>query len=146
MSEETQQEIEEHMLNLAHKYEVGSGDYPEVPTKDNQLNFMRDVVKEEDSVRQAKTANLLEKEAGNTRISVLDYLRIARYAESEGLDKVSEYLQHQAFLVSAVSLGRKAKLIETLFTVTRQTRNLGTPKETSKKGLFGSTIVKEGGI
>lgn len=147
MNEETtQQEIEEAFIETAKKYEIGAGDYPEAPTKDTQLKFMRDVVAQENSVKQAKTANLTESEAGKTEISVIDYLKIGSYAKSEGLKDVAEFLDEQAFLISAVSLGRKAKLLETLFTVTRQTRNLGTPKQTVKKGLFGAqTVVNEGG-
>lgn len=137
-------DVEEYLQELAQQTELGRGDYPQTPHKDTQLQFMRDVVDEDDGIRQAKTANFLAEEAGFTRISVLDYLRIARYAEEEGLDLVSVYLRDKAALVSAVTLGRKGKLIDTLFTVRRETKNLGTARTTTKKGLFGSTTVKEG--
>lgn len=138
-------EVDQYIQELAEKYSSQLGEYPEPPHKDSQLQFMRDVVDEEDSFKLTKTANLNEREAGETKISVLDLLKISRYAESEGYNQVAEYLRDEASFIAAASLGRKAKLLDTTMTVRRETRNLGNPKETTKKGLFGSTTVKEGG-
>lgn len=143
MNEEEQAYVE-GLSREMERQAVYGGEYPETPQKDTQLQFMRDVVEEEDSLKQAKTGNLEPDEAGKTNISVLDYHKIARYADSEGLDNVAEFLRDQALLVPAVSLGRKAKIIDALFTVRRETRNLGTLRTTEKKGLFGTTTVREG--
>lgn len=129
---------------VAQKYDVGSGEFPELPSKDSTLQFMRDVVDEQDALSQAKTANLSSEEAGFSRVSVSDLLNISSYADSEGLGVVRDFLERRALVVSGVSLGRDAKLLNTLFTVRRETRNLGTPRSTTKKNLFGETKVVEG--
>lgn len=137
-------DVEEYLSELAKKYAADMGDYPEPPHKDTQLSFMRDVVSEEDSVRQAKTSNLKDEEAGKPRVSVLSFFDIAQFADSEGYDLVAGYLRQRALSVGAVSLGRRAKLIDSLFTVRREHKALGAPKETKRRGLFGSTTVREG--
>lgn len=146
MSDESvQADFDEYLAKVAAKYDVGAGDYPEAPTKDSQLLFMRDVVEEVDALKQAKTSNLDEREAGFTPISVSDLLRISHFARSEGLGVVGDYLDRRALIVGGVSLGRKAKLLDTLFTVRRETRTLGTPRTTVKRNLFGQeTKIVEG--
>lgn len=143
--ERLQADFDEYLAQVAQKYDVGAGDYPQAPTKDSQLLFMRDVVEEVDGLKQSKTGNLDEREAGSTPISVSDLLRISHFARCEGLGFVSDYLDKRALIVSGVSLGRKAKLLDTLFTVRRETRTLGSPRTTVKRNLFGQeTKIVEG--
>lgn len=140
-----EREVEEYIKELGEKYASQQGNFPEPPNKDTLLVFMRDVVKEAEPIKLSKTANFREEEVGKPKAPVLTYLNIAAYAESEGYDIVANYLRNKVGLISSISLGRKAKLIETLFTVRRETKNLGTPKITTKKGLFsGETTTKEG--
>ena len=144
MSDDYERQAEEFMHEVAKKYDVGAGEYPELPSKDSTLQFMRDVVEEDEAFAQVKTANLADHEAGVPDVSVLDLLKISKYAESEGLDVVQDFLETQALLTSGVSLGRRGKLLDTLFTVRRETRNLGVPKQTVKKNFFGETKTIEG--
>lgn len=141
---DNEQDVEKYIQELADNYGRQMGDFPESPTTDTQLQFMRDVVQEEDGVKQTKTANLNKEEAGKTKVSSLGLLNASSYADTEGYQIVSDYLRERAVNLAAVTLGRNAKLIDTLFTVRRETMNLGTPRTTKKKGLFGSTTTTEG--
>lgn len=137
-------EEEQLLQQLASQYGQQLGNFPEPPNKDTLLQFMRDVVKEEQDLKISKTANFRDEEVGRPKVPVLAYAHIAAYADTEGYDKVGNYLRKKAGLVATLSLGRKAKLLETLFTVRRETRHLGTPREIKKKGWLGDTTVKEG--
>lgn len=124
---------------------LGTGGFPEPPDKDSLLKFMRNVVDEKDDLKLSKTANFREEEVGKPKAPVLTYGMLSRYADSEGYDVVGDYLRAKAGMVATMSLGRKAKLLETLFTVRRETKNFGTPRTTTKKGfLGGETKVTEG--
>ena len=124
---------------------MGSGAFPDPIDKDSLLKFMRGVVDETDDKKMSKTANFRDEEVGKPKVPVLTYHHIAGYAKSEGYDLVSSYLLGKSGGVATVSLGRRAKLLETLFTVRREMKNLGTPKTTIKRSLFGgSTEVREG--
>ena len=106
---------------------------------------MRGVVDEKDDKKMSETANFRAEEVGKPKVPVLTYHHIAGYARSEGYDLVENYLLGKSGSVAIVSLGRRAKLIETLFTVRREMKNLGTPKTTIKRSMFGgSTEIREG--
>lgn len=137
-------EVEEFLMELAQKYGSQMGDFPTPPDKDTLLKFVRGVVEEQDPVKLSKTANFLKEEVGRTKVPMLAYLHLANYADLEGYDKVEKYLQTKVYSLGALSLGRGAKLLETLFTVRRETKQLTSPKETTKRTLFGETTEKVG--
>lgn len=138
-------EVDAMINQLAEKYGSQLGSFPELPNKDTLLAFMRDVIKEEDDLKQLKEGNLRDPEVGMPKIPVLNYVHIGQYADSEELTDVGAYLRKKAGLVAVTSLGRRAKLLDTLFTVRRETKNFGTPKTTVKRGMFGGdTTIKEG--
>ena len=122
------------------------GNFPEPPSKDTLLLFMRDVVKEDDPKKLSKTANFREEEVGRPKTPSLTYMQTAHYADAEGYEMVGDYLRGKVGNIALLSLGRKAKLLETLFTVRRETRNLGTPKVTREKKFFGGEKVTHEGM
>jgi hypothetical protein len=122
----------------------GVGNFPEPPDKDNLLKFMRGVIDEDVPRKMIKTANFRDEEVGKPRIPVLTYAMLANYGDAEGYDLVRDYLNAKAGIIATVSLGRRAKALDTLFTVRRETKNIGTPRVTNKKSLFGETTTKEG--
>lgn len=143
--EEVQHFLESSVNDIAAKYGTQLGNFPEPPDKDSMLKFLRDVVAEENPGKLTRTANFREEETGRTKVPVLAYHHIARYAASEGHTVVRDYLLGKAGDIATVSMGRKFKLMETTFTVRRETKNLGTPRETRKRGFLGTeTTVREG--
>ena len=140
VEEYIQSEVSRQVSNAV----LGQGNFPEPPDKDSLLKFMRGVVDEKDDVKMVKTANVTKEEIGTPKAPVRSYLMIGRYAESEGYDLVAGYLRDKAGIIAASSLGKNAKLIDTLFTTRREMKNIVPPKVTEKKGMFGSTIVHEG--
>jgi len=138
------QDVEAFLQELAQKYGGQLGDFPEAPDKDTLLKFMRAVVEQEDAVRLAKSANFLKEEVGRTKVPMLAYLHLSRYADCEGYGLVQDYLLGKVHNLGSLSLGRGAKLLDTLFTVRRETKQLVSPKETTKRTLFGESTVKEG--
>lgn len=141
---EDDREVEEVIEALAQKYAENQGSFPEAMSKDTHLQFMRDVRVERDDELLSRTANLTEGEVGSPRVPSLVYANCAGYAETEGLDLVALHLRSKMGDLSGLSLSRKAKLLETLFTVRRETKNFGTPRKVVKKGLFSNTETVEG--
>lgn len=139
------QDVDNIIQNIAEKYSTQLGQFPEPPDRDTLLKFMRDVVAEADAIRLSKTGNFREEEVGKPKSPVLTYVHVGQYADTEGYQGVGDYLRNKVGGVAALSLGRKAKLIETLFTVRRETRNFGTPKVTHERKLFGGEkVTREG--
>lgn len=139
------EEVEEVINRLAEQKSLDMGAFPEPAFRDTVLRLMRDVRKEEDPDKLARTANFREEEVGKPKVPSLTYMHVANYADIEGHKEVADYLRSKTGALASLSLGRKAKLLETLFTVRRETRNLASPKETTKKTLFGTeTTTKEG--
>lgn len=141
---EAEQYIRSVAQDEASKMLMGGGSFPDPMDKDSLLKFMRNVVDEHDNKKMSKTANFREEEVGRPPVPVLVWADLGIYADTEGYDLVSTFLWEKTGGVATVSLGRKAKLLDTLFTVRRELKNIGTPRTTVKKGLFGSTEIHEG--
>lgn len=148
MSDTSDVEAEQFVRSIAEdaaaKMIMGSGNFPEPMDKDSLLKFMRNVIDEKDNKKMVKSANFREEEVGRSKTPVLAYVQYGSYADSEGYDVVGEYLRTKAGNIAAVSLGRKAKLLDTLFTQRREMKNIASPKTTVKKGWLSTTEVKEG--
>jgi len=140
--------IDQRIQATAQNYALQMGNYPEPPNKDSLLQFVRDVVAQENAKKLSKTANFRDEEVGKPKAPVLTYLQVAHYAEAENYSFVSEYLQGKVGNVAIVGLGRKAKLMEILFTVRRENRTILPQKKTTERGLFGGEkkVVTEGGV
>lgn len=139
--EQLEEYVEQRAKQLAESY----GDYPEPAKKDSILQVFREVLKLDNWKEAIKVGFLNKEELGRPTITIRHALHYGQYANTESYDRVSKYLWQHTQDVSASSLSLKAKLLEQPFTVKRETRSLGTPKETTKTGLFGNqTVVKEG--
>lgn len=125
-----------------------SGSWPEGTSKDSMLALVRDTIDidhEEEPIRQAKMANFRDEEVGKPKSPVLAYENYAHYAMVEGHTNVALYLRGKVGGVAALSLGRKAKLLDSTFTSRREIKNLGTPRVTTEKHLFGpDKVIREG--
>lgn len=145
LSEEEVKRLNEEM---AQNNSLLQGSYPEPPSKDSMLQLVRDTIvmdHEGDAINLAKMANFRDEEVGKPKSPVLAYEHYAHYGGSEGYDRVAQYLRGNVGGVAALSLGRKAKLLDSTFTVRREVKNLGTPRTTVRKRLFGpDEVVKEG--
>jgi len=140
---ETEQYDEAAILQELQNLEgVGS---PTPNKGENFLRFFRDVLAESDPHKTSKSANLDKIELGLPRLSVRDSLRLAEYAKVEGYEVVSDYLNIITLITNNTSLGKNAKLLEMVVTQQRVNRNIAPVREVTKRGLFGSTTVKEGG-
>lgn len=139
-------EAEEYLQQLKDSMEQGQGSYPEPERRDSLLLFVREIINLQDDTKHVKVANFSKEELGLPRVTVRDGMHYARYADIEGYGLVDRYLRGDVKDVSASSLGNKAKLLEIPFTVRRENRNLGTPKEYKKKTLFGSEITQREGM
>lgn len=137
-------EVQELLDDLAGEKALYMSDFPESPHKLDQLKFAEKIIDEEDPKRLSKTASLKDHEVGTPKVPSLTYFNLSNFAQTEGLDKVSVYLQHKAGNLSALSLGRKAALLAATFTVRKEMRNIPVPKETTKKTWLGETTTKEG--
>lgn len=121
--------------------ETLSGDYgsPKPDKKDNIFRFFREVLKFPESW---KVGNLLNSEIGQSRLTVRSYLEIARYAEQEGLDIVSQYFVDRADIVSSTSMGRKGFLAQLFVTQIKKEQKLKEPRK-EKKGWFKKSEEEE---
>ena len=106
---------------------------PSPEKKDSTLVLFRELIASEDS---RKFGNLDKKELGNAAMSVRDQLDIANYLESEGLTKLSEYMQRKAEIIFATSLSKNAKLIDNLITQIKKEQKLKEAPPTEKRGFF----------
>lgn len=102
---------------------------PKAPTKDNMLLLFRDLIKSQDS---RKVSNLGKIELHNVR----SYLNIALYADAEGLDLVSLYLQNKAENTLSTAMSKKGFFAQLIVTNIKKEQKLRTP-ELKKKGWFG---------
>lgn len=113
---------------------LGSSDYgsPKQKNKDSTLKFFRELILSKDS---RKFANLQKDEIGRVALSVRSYLDIARYAEAEGLEEVSDYLKASAEDILATSLSFKGFLAKLFVTEIKKEQKV---KEEPKKkiGIF----------
>jgi hypothetical protein len=125
------------------------GNFPEAPPKESLLKFLKEsVVDQDDDLKQVKTANFRDEEVGRAKTTIIGFLHVAHYADSEGYDSVREYLEHKAALVAVASLGRKAKLLDTTLTVRRETRHISPSRTRTTRGMFGGeqTVVEGGDV
>lgn len=139
MTEEglTEEQMEQYEGQQALQY-----GYPSPPSKDSIFKFFREILKLDDS---RKVANLKEREIGTLRLPSRSYLDIASYADTEGLEKVSEYLVRKSEIISATSMGREGFLSKLFVTQIKKEQKVKSSGEVIKKGLFGNTkIVDEG--
>jgi hypothetical protein len=138
-------EVEKYLTELAKRLEEEKGEYPEPPSRDSLLKVFREIKDEKDPDASIKLGFLSEKEIGLPKISNRDYLGIARYARTEGLEVVWEFLFGRAVDTTRTSLALKAKLLDMPGTVKRESRSRGPPKLTTKNTMFGGrTEVREG--
>lgn len=139
------EELEKYVDDQAKRLAESYGTFPEPAKKDSLLKIFREVLELKEWAQAIKVGFLKKEELGAPKIAMRDELRVARYAKTEGYDQVADYLRGNTLDLAASSLSLKAKLLEQPFTVKRETRSLGTPKETRKRGLFGGeTITREG--
>ncbi len=133
MADEIDEQIEELDKQLK-GMGVDSKDYgyPEAPKKDSIFKFFRDILNLKDS---SKAANLSTAEIGNLALSVRKYQDIALYADSEGLDKVANYLLAKSQIVLATSLSKKGFLAQLFVTQIKKEQKLSKPGQ-KKKGWF----------
>jgi len=137
-------DVEQYLGDVAEKMASQSGGFPEPASKDTLLLFVRDIVKEKDSEALSRSANLKDEEVGSPIVTSLVYFNVARFADVEGKPLVASFLRGKVADLAGLSLSRRAKLLETLFTVRRETKNFGTPKKVVESGLFGSKTTEEG--
>jgi hypothetical protein len=126
----TEEQLEE--LNEESLLQQTSYPYPEQQTKESQFRFFKYLIALKDS---SKIGNLTTEELGLLPIAVRRWQDIALYAESEGLDTVSDYLQAKAEIILATSLSKKGFLVE-LFNTQIKREKKEKPTKEEKKGWF----------
>lgn len=141
-----EEDVEQYIQELAEKYGQQLGNFPEPPNKETMIKFIREILNEKDPVKLTKASNLREEEVGKPRVPSLTYFNLSHYANAENYPDVAEYLAGKGGITAFVSLGRKAKLLDTMFTVRRETRNIQPVKETTQRSMFGGEkTIREGG-
>lgn len=136
--------VEEYLQKLAENYGSQLGNFPEPPDKDSMLKLLREIIKNKKASELVRVANFKDEEVASVKIMPDTLLNVATYADFEGYGLVSKYLRDLALNHAGFTLGRRAKLLDSSFTVRRETRQLGMPKETTKRGLFKEETTKEG--
>ena len=115
-----------------------SGDYgtPTSPDKDTPYKFFREIINSKDS---KKTGNVSSPELGKPKMPIRSALKIALYANAEGLNHVSDYLKNIAEIDLATSSSKDGFLSKLFVTQIRKTQSLN-DKPAEKKGwsMFGS--------
>jgi len=136
-SEEEQiAEYERQLEELELKETKGFG-YPIAPTKDSIYKFFRDILGMQDS---SKVGNLSKEELGQLKLAVRNYIDIGKYAETEGLDDVADYLKNKAYTILDTSLSKEGFLSQLFVTQIKQEKKA--KPEIIKKSWFGG-IKKE---
>lgn len=115
--------------------------FPEPPARESLINFFKEIIGfgDEDFDKLSRTGNLSVGELGYLGLPVRNYLSLSRYAESEGLLKVSAYLNVKSNIMVGTSLSRKAALLNFAVTQKRVSKSLGSPSREVKTGLFNTT-------
>ena len=126
----TEEEMEE-LQKLVGNQDAGYG-YPEAPKKDSIFKFFREILNREDTT---KVGFLKPDEIGKAFISVRQYQNIANYAHSEGLDKVSDYLNRKSHILTSSSMSHKGFLAQLFVTQIKKEQKVIPPKP-KKEGWF----------
>lgn len=135
ITEEQIKQLEEDLKKIDPEGSLSDSSFssPSPEKKDSTLVLFRELIESKDS---RKFGNLDNKELGNASMSVRDQLDIANYLESEGLTKLSEYMQRKAEIIFATSLSKNAKLIDNLITQIKKEQKLKEAPPTEKRGFF----------
>jgi hypothetical protein len=139
-----QEELQKLLGSLTQEQMLDAQSYPTAPEKESVNKIFREIINHDKSRVLAKLGYLKEEEVGSIKIPVRTYFHFSTYAESEGNQKVSEYLLKRAADLTEPSLSINAKWMDLLIAVKRSQQNIASPRTTKKKGLFGTTTVKEG--
>lgn len=117
------------------------GGFPEETSKESLMKFFKEIINfgDKDYDKLSRTGNLTSGEIGYLSLPVRNYLGLARFASSEGLNVVSDYLNVKSNITVGTSLSRKAALLNFAVTQKRVSRSLGSPSRETKTGMFGST-------
>lgn len=107
--------------------------YADPPEKESMFKFFRDIIKLKDS---SKVGNLSKNEMGNLLLPVRNYLDIANFAETQGLNEVADYQRRKAEIVLSTSLSLKGFLAQLFVTQIKKQQKIKQPEQKSS-GLFG---------
>lgn len=102
VTDEEIKQLEEELKKLEGK-DSGYGS-PSAQVKESLFKFFDKILTIKDTTR---IGNLTTPELGMCRLSVRGNKSIAIYAESEGLDKVRDYFNNQASIITESSMARK---------------------------------------
>ncbi len=132
--DEELKELQEELKDLENLDLTGTSGYgsPSPEKKDNILKLFRDMISSKDS---RKIANLSSTELGQAKLGVRHLLEIANYANTEGLDEVSDYLTQKAEITLATSMSKQGWFGNLVVTQIKKEQKMKEPK-TIKKGLF----------
>jgi hypothetical protein len=112
---------------------------PEPISKDSIFKFFRQILSSDDST---KTSNLTNEEIGRLLLSVRSYKELGVMCKSMGnWDKVADYMNQKAEIISSTSMGRKGFLAQLFVTQIKKEQKLQAPVE--KKGWFAKKIGGE---
>ena len=104
---------------------------PEPEKKENIFKFFREILTQEDTTR---IGNLGTAELGTTKLGVRPYKELSAYAEAEGLDLVSIYLEAKSNIITSTSMSKKGFWPKLFVTQIKKEQKV-VPKEV-KKGWF----------
>ena len=137
MSEEITNEEIEQLEEELKKLESKDTSYgsPKPSEKDSQFKFFRDILRIEDTTR---VGNLSAQELGLTKLGVRHYQEIAAYANAEGLNIVSDYLNLKSQIISSTSMSKKGFWAELFVTMIKREKK-DKPKEEKKKWFAKKT-------
>jgi len=126
---------------------AGQGGFPEPIAKESLIKFFQEIIgfEDKDFDKLSRTGNLTVGEIGYLGLPVRNYLSLARFAKSEGLDIVSDYLNVKSNIMVGTSLSRKGALLNFAVTQKRISKSLGASTRETKTGMFGNTEKVTGG-
>lgn len=140
-------EIAAEAAKVSNSQGIDETGYPVPPRKDDLLRFFRDVRGEsqENYGQISRSGNLNDNELGRLPLTQRFYLDLGLFCETENLDNVSTFLRSRANIWSDTSLSRKGFLLKLPVSNLTKRQDLGTPKTTVKRSLFGGEqVVREG--
>jgi len=134
ITEEELAEMEEELKDIEAKDDYGA---PKKPDKENLFKFFKHIL---DLVDTTKVGNLTMAELGMYKLPVRQIQDVAKYAEAEGLNLVSEYLNSKSHIITSTSMSKKGFWPQLFVTQIKKEQKM--KESEAKPGLFSKK--KEG--
>lgn len=135
VTDEEIKKLEEELKELEGKDSYG---FPNKADKDSLFKFFRRIL---DIVDTTRIGNVTATELGVLRLGIRHYQELSKYAESEGLSNVANYLLNKSHIITSTSMSKKGFWSELFVTQIKKERK--DKDKTEKKGIFSSKKKEE---